>query len=181
VPKGVVAGAAEDGAALPVVVLVAHEAVGVLEVSAAAAVQVLGPLFAHRQVPLGGQAADETLGVFCAMGEGRGAIRGAQSRWGVGRCQTGGLRWEGNCRGVVGLRANRLVSLVMVSRRGAGMGWGERAAHRGERGWDCSGEGSVLGQLPVVRSSGESVCRASMISEKVPWGKKEKRQSTRRE
>lgn len=44
------------------------------------------------------------------------------------------------------------------------------------QGWDCSGEGSISGQLPVVRSSGESVCRASMMSEKVPWGKKEQRQ-----
>lgn len=65
VAEGVVAWAAEDGAALPVVVLVAHEAVGILEVRAAATVQVLGPLLTHRQVPLRGQAADEPFRVFC--------------------------------------------------------------------------------------------------------------------
>lgn len=65
VTKGIVPGAAEDRAAFSVVVLIAHEAIGVLEVSTAAAVQVLRPLFTHRQVPLGGQAADEALGVFC--------------------------------------------------------------------------------------------------------------------
>lgn len=64
VAEGVVSGTAEDGAALPVVVLVTHEAVGVPEVGAAAAVQVVGPLLAHRQVPLRGQAADEPLWVF---------------------------------------------------------------------------------------------------------------------
>lgn len=71
--EGIVPGAAEDGAAFPVVVLIADEAIRVLEVGAAAAVQVLGPLLAHRQVPLGGQAADEALGVFC--GERRSVIR----------------------------------------------------------------------------------------------------------
>lgn len=75
VTKGIVPGAAEDGAAFTVVVLIAHEAVGVLEVSAAAAVQVLGPLFTHCQVPLGCQAADEALGVFCVKVERRGMIR----------------------------------------------------------------------------------------------------------
>jgi len=65
VTEGVVTGPAEDRAAFPVVVLITHKAIGVLEVGAAAAVQVLGPLLAHRQVPLGGQAADEALGVFC--------------------------------------------------------------------------------------------------------------------
>ena len=67
VAKGIVSGAAEDGAALPIVVLVTHEAVGILEVRAAAAVQVLGPLLTHRQVPLCGQAADEPLRVFCGQ------------------------------------------------------------------------------------------------------------------
>lgn len=64
VAEGIVPGTAENGAALSVVVFVTHEAVGVLEVRAAAAVQVLGPLLAHRQVPLGGQAADESFWVF---------------------------------------------------------------------------------------------------------------------
>lgn len=65
VTKGIVTGPAEDRATFPVVVLITHKAIGVLEVGAAAAVQVLGPLLTHRQVPLRGQAADEALGVFC--------------------------------------------------------------------------------------------------------------------
>lgn len=63
--KGIISGAAEDRAAFSIIVLITHKAIGVLEVSAAAAVQVLGPLFTHCQVPLGGQAADEALRVFC--------------------------------------------------------------------------------------------------------------------
>lgn len=69
--KGIVPGAAEDRAAFSVVVLVTHEAIGVLEVSAATAVQVLGPLFTHCQVSLGGQAADEALRIFCGKVERR--------------------------------------------------------------------------------------------------------------
>lgn len=65
VAEGVVSGATEDGAAVPVVVLVTHKAVGILEVCSAAAVQVLRPLLAHSQVPLRGQAADESFWVFC--------------------------------------------------------------------------------------------------------------------
>lgn len=65
VTKGIVPGAAEDRAAFSIVVLITHKTVGVLEVSAAAAVQVLGPLLTHCQVSLGGQAADEALRVFC--------------------------------------------------------------------------------------------------------------------
>lgn len=71
VTKGIVPGAAEDRAALSIVVLVAHKAIGVLEVSAAAAVKVLGPLLTHCQVSLRGQAADEALRVFCGRGERR--------------------------------------------------------------------------------------------------------------
>lgn len=69
VTKGIIPGAAEDGTAFSIVVLITHKAIGVLEVSAATAVQVLGPLFTHRQVPLGGQTADEALGVFCVKVE----------------------------------------------------------------------------------------------------------------
>lgn len=65
VAEGIVPGAAENGATFSIVVFVTHEAVGVLEIRAAAAVQVLGPLLAHGQVPLGGQAADESFWVFC--------------------------------------------------------------------------------------------------------------------
>lgn len=71
VAKGVVSGATEDGAALPVVMLITHEAVGILEVGSAAAVQVLRPLLTHGQVPLRGQAADESFWVFCCEVIGR--------------------------------------------------------------------------------------------------------------
>lgn len=73
--KSIIPGAAEDRAAFSIVVLVTHKAIGVLEVSAAAAVQVLGPLFTHCQVSLGGQAADEALRVFCVKVERRRVIR----------------------------------------------------------------------------------------------------------
>lgn len=63
--EGVISGAAEDGAAFPEVVLITHKAIGVLEVCAAAAVQVLRPLLADRQVPLRGQAADKSFWVLC--------------------------------------------------------------------------------------------------------------------
>ena len=70
VPKGIVPGATEDRAAFPVVVLIAHKTVGILEVSASTAVQVLGPFFPNRQMPLGSQAANETLWVLCKRGGG---------------------------------------------------------------------------------------------------------------
>lgn len=145
--EGIVPGAAEDGAAFPVVVLVADEAIRVLEVGAAAAVQVLGPLLAHRQVPLGGQAANEALGVFC--GETRSMIR-------VPRAGRGMLR--GGC--LVGWGPQR---------------WSEGGCVPPWQGGG-SGEGSVGGKVPVVRSSGESVWRASMMSEKVPCRDKGQRQ-----
>ena len=63
--KGVISGAAEDGAAFAKVVLITHKAVGVLEVRAAAAVQILGPLLPNGQVPLCGQAADKSFWVLC--------------------------------------------------------------------------------------------------------------------
>lgn len=94
--KGIVPGTAEDGAAFSIVVLIAHKAIGVLEVGTAAAVQVLGPLFTHCQVPLGGQAADEALGVFCVKAERRGVIREPEVGRGVGRCSArgwGGQSW----------------------------------------------------------------------------------------
>lgn len=135
VTKGVVPGATEDRAAFSVVVLIAHEAIGVLEVSAATAVQVLGPLFTHRQVPLGGQAADEALGVFCMKVERGSVVREPEASRGVGRCSTGDFWWDGNHRDrMIGLCANRLASLPMVSQRGAGMGWGKHTAHCRERG-----------------------------------------------
>lgn len=61
----VVPGPAEHGASLAIVVLITHKAVGVLELSSTHAVQVLGPVLAHSQVPLGGHGADDALWVFC--------------------------------------------------------------------------------------------------------------------
>lgn len=84
VAEGIISGATEDGAALPIIVLVTHEAVGVLEVCAAAAVQVLRPLLTHRQVPLRGQAADEPLGVFCRQRALRLVLTHNSEAWDVG-------------------------------------------------------------------------------------------------
>lgn len=84
VAEGIVAGATEDGAALPIVVLVTHEAVGILEVRAAAAVQVLRPLLTHCQVPLRGQAADESLGVFCRQRARQLVLTQSSEAWDVG-------------------------------------------------------------------------------------------------
>lgn len=47
VSKSVVSGPAEDRAALPVVVLITKEAVGVTQLSSAGCLHVLGPLFSH--------------------------------------------------------------------------------------------------------------------------------------
>lgn len=114
--KGIISGAAEDRAAFSIVVLIAHKAIGVLEVSAATAVQVLGPLFTYCQVPLGGQAADEALGVFCVEVKRRGVIRKPEAGRDTGRCSTGGVWQEGNSRGrMIGLCANRLASFPTVS------------------------------------------------------------------
>lgn len=85
VTKGIVPGAAEDRATFSVVVLIAHKTIGVLEVSAATALQVLGPLLTYRQVPLGGQAADEALRVFFVKVERRGMIRDPEVGRGKGR------------------------------------------------------------------------------------------------
>lgn len=74
----VVPGPAEHRATVPVVVLVAHEAVRVLEFGSAAGVQVLGPLVPHRQVPLGGHGADDPLRVLCRA-EGKGELGGGRA------------------------------------------------------------------------------------------------------
>lgn len=138
VTKGIIPGAAEDRATFSVVVLVTHKAIGVLEVSAAAAVQVLGPLLTHCQVSLGGQAADEALRVLCVKVE-RSRVIGEPE---AGRARGGGLWWEGNCRGrMTWLHANRLASLAtgLLERRmcytlqkkgpnraaGLGLSWGK--------------------------------------------------------
>lgn len=114
--KGIISGAAEDRAAFSIVVLITHEAIGVLEVSAATAVQVLGPLFTYCQVPLGGQAADKALRIFCVEVQRRGVIRKPKAGRGIGGCSAGGLWWEGNSRGrMIGLCANRLASFPTVS------------------------------------------------------------------
>jgi len=64
VAEGVVAGPAEHGAALAVVVLVTHEAVRVAQLSAAGALLVADPLVAHGQVTLRGDAANQALWVI---------------------------------------------------------------------------------------------------------------------
>lgn len=63
--KGIIPGTAEDRATFPVVMLITHKTVGILEIRAATAVQVLGPLFPNGQVPLGSQAANEALRILC--------------------------------------------------------------------------------------------------------------------
>lgn len=152
VAKGVISWPAEHRAALPVVVLITHESVGVLEVCTPTAVQVLGPLLAHRQVPLCGQATDESFWVLC----GKRMLPWIPNRprsWGGGK---------GKCM----CKARRPESLYPEL-----LEW--------QAGWrmqECPGalrssfrlEGLQF-VLPVARSSGESVCRASMIREKVPW------------
>lgn len=65
VTKGIIPGTTEDRAAFPIIVFIAHETVGILEVSAATAVQVLGPFFPNSQMSLGSQAANEALWVLC--------------------------------------------------------------------------------------------------------------------
>lgn len=61
----VVSGAAEHGASLAVIVLVAHEAVRKLELGSAHAVEVLRPILAHSQMTLRGHGTDDALRVFC--------------------------------------------------------------------------------------------------------------------
>lgn len=63
--KGIIPGATEDRAAFSIVVLIAHKTVGILEVCAPTAVQVLGPFFSNSQMSLGSQAANEALWILC--------------------------------------------------------------------------------------------------------------------
>lgn len=64
VAEGVVSWPAEHRASLPVVVLIAHKTVRVLQLGPPAGVQVLGPLLTHSQVPLGGHGADDAVWVL---------------------------------------------------------------------------------------------------------------------
>lgn len=66
VAEGIISGAAEDGAALPVVMLVADEAVRVFEFCPGANMDILRPLVPHGEVSLGSQAADKTIRIICA-------------------------------------------------------------------------------------------------------------------
>lgn len=61
----VVSGAAEHGASLAVIVLVAHETVRELELGSAHAVEVLSPVLTHSQMTLRGHGTDDALWVFC--------------------------------------------------------------------------------------------------------------------
>ena len=63
VSESVVPRPAERRAAVPVVVLLAHEPVRVLELRPPAGVQVLRPLLAHRQVTLRRHGADDAVWV----------------------------------------------------------------------------------------------------------------------
>lgn len=65
VSKSIISGPAEDGAALPIVMFIAEEAVGVTQLSSAACLHVLGPLFSHSKVTLSGDPTDQTLWVVC--------------------------------------------------------------------------------------------------------------------
>lgn len=76
VAKGVIPRSAEHRATFSVVVLVTHKPVRVPEVCAAATVKVLRPFFSHSEVPLCGQAADESFWVFCCEVIGRVCMEG---------------------------------------------------------------------------------------------------------
>lgn len=62
--EGVVSRPAEHWTAVPVVVLIAHESIGVLEFGPSPGVQVLGPFLSHSQMPLGGHGADNPVWVL---------------------------------------------------------------------------------------------------------------------
>lgn len=64
VAESVVPRPAKYRASVAVVMLVANESVGVLQLSPAPGLQVLGPLFSHREVPLSRNATDQSLWIF---------------------------------------------------------------------------------------------------------------------
>lgn len=64
VSESIVSRPTEDGAALTVVVLVTNKSIRVFEFCSPAAVEVLGPLIAHGQVPLCRHSADNAVRVF---------------------------------------------------------------------------------------------------------------------
>lgn len=74
VSPGVVTGSAVSGALFAVVVLIAHDVVGVTQLALVGGVDVLGPLVPDRQFAAGGQTADEVVLVLC-MNEQRGGER----------------------------------------------------------------------------------------------------------
>lgn len=63
VSESVVAGSAENRAAVAVVVLVTQEAVGVAQLGSAGCLHVFGPLLSHSKMTLSGDPADQTIGV----------------------------------------------------------------------------------------------------------------------
>lgn len=166
VAKSIISGSTEDRAALPVVMFVTHEAVGVLEVCSAAAVQVLRPLLAHRQVPLCGQAADESFWVFCRERMTPLALTENPGAWGPGGAGTV-MKEKGpevlRPEPQAGTRRMRVYKSLFLAETWTQIhtNWGSSSLSFGV--WDLF--------LPVVRSSGESVWRASIIREKVPWKK----------
>lgn len=64
VAEGVISRPAEHRTAVPVVVLIAHEAIGILEFGPSSSVQVLGPFLSHSQMPLSGHGADYLVWVL---------------------------------------------------------------------------------------------------------------------
>lgn len=65
VSESVVAGSAENRAAVAIVVLVAQEAVGVAQLGSAGCLHVFRPLVSHSKMALGGDPADQTIRVVC--------------------------------------------------------------------------------------------------------------------
>lgn len=64
VAEGIVSWAAEDRAAIAIVVLITDKAVGVLQLGSSSSMQVLRPVISHRQMSLRGHCADNTVWVF---------------------------------------------------------------------------------------------------------------------
>lgn len=65
VPKSIISGPAEDGAAITIVMLITEEAVRVTQLGPAARLHVLEPLLSNSEVTLSRDPADQTIWVVC--------------------------------------------------------------------------------------------------------------------